>query len=107
MGVLNRLEWLEQAVRRLQKRTTVGGGGVPPSAHAETHEDGGTDEIDILALAGYPDPLDGSVVLRGNRTFGPALGASGAGQYVPSMNGDGTVSVNSEGHVVLVWWEGP
>jgi hypothetical protein len=104
MGVLNRLEWLEQAVRRLQKRTTVGGGGVPPSGHSETHEDGGTDPLDVTTLDGFTgDPAD---VLRGDGTFGPALGASGAGQWLPAPNADGTMTLTSEGHPTLVWWEG-
>lgn len=105
--VFDELDALLRRILALERRTTFGGGGVPPAQHAVLHEDGESDELDIKLLGGYPDPLDGSVVLRGDRTFGAALGSAGAGQFVPSLNGDGTVSMTSEGHVLLVWWEGP
>jgi hypothetical protein len=50
-------------------------GDLPP--HAETHEEGGDDEIDITQLGGYSgDPDD---VLHGDGTWGPAGGGSPGG----------------------------
>lgn len=90
-GMLPRVEWLEAAVRRLQKRTTVGGGGVPTSTV-------------ITEINGFPG--DPSVVLLGDGTFGPAL-SGGGGQWLPVPNANGTMSLTSGGHPVLVWWDGP
>lgn len=48
----NQIRALWIAVKALQKRLTTAGGGVTPSAHASSHEDGGSDEIDVTGLSG-------------------------------------------------------
>ena len=64
MNALKRIEKLEAEIKRLRQRTTVGGGGTPPSQHAATHESGGTDPITIT----LPDIAD-------EQLFGRAVGA--------------------------------
>jgi hypothetical protein len=102
MNILKRVEWLEAEILKLKRRATVGGGGVPPSAHATNHSDGGSDEIDITDLGGFPG--DPSQVLLGDGSFG-ALASQG--QWIPSPVGAGPMLLNAEGHPVLVWWDGP
>lgn len=92
MNVLKRVEKLEAEIKRLKQRTTVGGGGVPTSTT-------------VTNLTGFPG--DPTLVLRGDGTFGPPLGGSGVGQWIPSPVGDGQMLLNAEGHPVLVWWDGP
>ncbi len=85
--VLSRLAWLEQQVRRLILRLSVAGGGLPPSAHATTHSDGGSDPVDVTTLAGFPggSPLtyldsDGnfSTPSVGGDVFGPSSSTDNA-----------------------------
>lgn len=92
------------AVKNIRRRLTVGGGGVPPAAHATTHSSGGTDPIDVTDLDGFPG--DASLVLLGDGTFGPAL-SGGGGQWIHVPVGDGRMLLNAEGHPVLIWWSGP
>src|SRR5688500_10839740 len=51
MGILGRLAYLERELAALKKRATRSV-GMPPSAHAANHEDGGADEINVDALSG-------------------------------------------------------
>ncbi len=65
------------------------GGGSTPAAHATTHEDGGTDELDITLLAGYPTPAsppEPILFLREDRTF--ALPSSAGGGSLLSLPPD-------------------
>lgn len=48
--------WLLQKILTLEKRLAGVGGGTP-SAHASSHEDGGSDEIDLGGLSGTPAAL--------------------------------------------------
>lgn len=98
------IDALLKRILALEHRTTFGGGGVPPGAHAVNHADGGSDELDITTLAGFPG--DSSLVLRGDGTFGSVAGA-GVGQWIPTAVDNGLMLLNAEGHPVLVWWDGP
>lgn len=51
------------------------GSGGAPSAHATSHEDGGSDEIDITTLGGYSGDADD--VLHGDGSFSPASASVG------------------------------
>lgn len=52
-----------------------GGGGGAPDAHAASHEDGGSDEIDLTGLAGaFPNPMPDDYTLM--------VGADGEGGLV-------------------------
>lgn len=52
MDIVQEIRSLWQRLLYLEKRATVGGGGMPTSAHASRHEDGGDDEIDVTGLSG-------------------------------------------------------
>lgn len=53
------------------------GGGGAAAAHAPTHQDGGSDELDVTTLGGYPGTS--STVLRGDATFGLPVATGGGG----------------------------
>lgn len=53
--------------------------------HASTHEDGGSDELDVTLLAGFP--ADDTVFLRGDGTFATPPGGSPAYYMSPLTTG--------------------
>ena len=67
--VIKRIEILEREIALLKKRTTFGGGGVPTGAHATTHEDGGTDALDVTTLDGFPNGSPAVLFLREDATW--------------------------------------
>jgi hypothetical protein len=103
MNALKRIEKLEQEVKRLKQRATVGGGGMPASSHASSHSSGGSDEIDVTDLGGFPG--DPSLVLLGDGTFGSAV--ESGGQFIHVPTGDGRMVLTGAGHPVLLFWDGP
>ncbi len=91
-SVLDRLAWLEKEVLRLKTRTTVGGGGVPPTAHSTTHEDGAADPLDVTTLSGFPHGSPAVLFLREDGTFADPAGASGSIEpHGITVDGSGSV----------------
>ena len=65
----------------------VGGGGAP-DAHAASHSDAGSDEIDITALGGYPGGT--TTFLRADHTFASAGAAVRTGTITMITDGGGS-----------------
>lgn len=100
-AILQRLELLERALARLRARTTFGGGGVPPSAHATTHADGAADELPVTALAGFPGGT--SDFLRADGTFatpGAAAISGTIGAYLMEDDDEVFIEVPYAGTIV-------
>jgi hypothetical protein len=78
MDIVNQINSLWQRLLYLEKRATVGGGGMPPSSHASRHQDGGSDEIEVTGLSGVlADPqtvaVDAAGALDGDGAAGTPL----------------------------------
>ena len=69
---------LSHRLLTLEKRITLitGGGGGTPDPHAASHEDGGTDELSVLDLGGFPGGT--TTFLRADASFAtPSVGGVG------------------------------
>lgn len=103
-------EWLLIQIRAL--RASLGGvaatGGLRTPAHATTHQDGGSDEIDIATLGGFSG--DASEYLDGSGAFSTPAGAAVRYMTIGCVIGDGTnvitagakgiVSVHASGTII-------
>jgi hypothetical protein len=67
-------------LQALKKRLTLGSGGFPPSAHGASHEEGGSDELDILSLGGFTGSTTDFVRAAGTMATPPGA-ASGNATY--------------------------
>jgi hypothetical protein len=106
-SVWGEIDALWKRLKEFQRQATIEGGGIHGAAHAATHADGDDDELDITTIGGFTgDPAD---VLRGDGTWGPALGAAGAGQWIHLTSGTEPAELitDGNGHPVMVWWGGP
>lgn len=90
-------------IKILERRIAGGGTGGAPAAHAATHSAGGTDEIDITNLGGYPGGT--TTFLRADGTFAtPSAGAAGDlldWQFIravssETVNNSNTIQVDDE-----------
>lgn len=70
-NVPRELDELRHMILTMQRQATTFMGGVSPAPHASTHSDGGSDPVDILDLAGYPEgsPDPATLFLRGDREW--------------------------------------
>lgn len=74
MTTQERALWI--AVKELQRRATVVGGGMPPSAHASNHASDGTDPVTITTLDGYPNNSPAVQFLREDGQWAiPSIGS--------------------------------
>lgn len=86
----DRIAWLEAEIADLKRRATLPV-GLPPSPHSPNHEDGGSDSLDVTALAGFPGDPD--VFLNGDGAF----------TTPPSSGGDVTGPGASTDQAIARW----
>jgi len=72
---------LLRRIKILERRIATGGGGGAPAAHATSHSDGGSDELSVLNLGGFPGGT--TTFLRADASFAtPPSGVGAELDYV-------------------------